>query len=311
MIYKQYFLRFPNGVHLGQTSLTDSNASFSSDTLFSALYLEALKKSPEDAEWLYAMANEGNLLLSDAFPYSGDEWYVPKPLVRIEGISGQGDSVVKKAFKKLDYIPADKMSQYLEGKLDAPVEAEKLKRVGKHILKTSAAVYEQKDTVPYQVAVQYFNPNCGLHLIIAALDEKMSAHMLDLLDALSFSGIGGKRKSGLGRFEIIREKELPARWFESDGNILMLISTSLPKNDELEAAMTDARYRVVRRSGFVQSSTYADEQLKKKELFMFLPGSCFESRFSGDIYDVSIQGRHPVYRYGKPMFISLTEVAHG
>ena len=85
----------------------------------------------------------------------------------------------------------------------------------------------------------------------------------------------------------------------------MLLSTALPRDDELENALLGASYLLERRSGFVFSEQYADDLRKKMVLYVFSSGSCFENRFEGDIVDVSDGGNHKVYRYAKPMFIGL------
>ena len=69
--------------------------------------------------------------------------------------------------------------------------------------------------------------------------------------------------------------------------------------------MQDARYLLQRRSGFIASDDYSDKNVKKNDLYTFAAGSAFKNSFSGDIYDVSGNGRHPVYRYAKPFFIGL------
>ena len=70
-------------------------------------------------------------------------------------------------------------------------------------------------------------------------------------------------------------------------------------------AMEGASYNLVRRSGYIASSAYADEWKRKKDLFVFAAGSCFEKRFKGNIYDVSIDGRHPVFRYEEALFMEV------
>lgn len=85
----------------------------------------------------------------------------------------------------------------------------------------------------------------------------------------------------------------------------MLLSTALPKNGELEAALDGATYLLERRSGFVASDRYADEWRKKRDLYVFASGSCFVNRFNGDVIDVSDGGGHGVYRYAKPVFIGI------
>ena len=85
----------------------------------------------------------------------------------------------------------------------------------------------------------------------------------------------------------------------------MLLSTALPRDEELEKSLEGATYLLEKRSGFVSSDKYADEQRKKKDMYVFMAGSYFVNCFDGDIYDVSEGGSHPVYRYAKPMFMGV------
>lgn len=67
--------------------------SFCADTLFSALYMEAMKLGA--AEEFYTQAQAGKLLFSDAFPYIGDQYLLPKPMLYVEP-KEKGNSVDKK-----------------------------------------------------------------------------------------------------------------------------------------------------------------------------------------------------------------------
>lgn len=74
---------------------------FMQDTFFSALFQEALKFGKEK-EFL-SRIEEGKLLFSDAFPYMGKCFYIPKPVIHIEPKADQeqGNSRKKKLFKNL------------------------------------------------------------------------------------------------------------------------------------------------------------------------------------------------------------------
>ena len=85
----------------------------------------------------------------------------------------------------------------------------------------------------------------------------------------------------------------------------MTLSAALPHMEELEQALDGATYQVIKRSGFVDSVRYAKEQQKHRTLYLLAAGSCFRSQFKGDIYDVANEGSHPVYRYGKPLFLGV------
>lgn len=69
MVYQLYKLEFLNNVHFGKNSLNDAEISFSADTLFSALCIEALKSG--ELKKLYEITQKGELVISDAFPYQG------------------------------------------------------------------------------------------------------------------------------------------------------------------------------------------------------------------------------------------------
>ena len=79
-----YRLRFNTPVHFGSSdsalSLYESEDHFRADTLFSALCHTALQLYGNDGSGkLPDMAKTGRLLLSDAMPWAGDAYYLPKP----------------------------------------------------------------------------------------------------------------------------------------------------------------------------------------------------------------------------------------
>ena len=85
----------------------------------------------------------------------------------------------------------------------------------------------------------------------------------------------------------------------------MSLSVSMTDGRELEDIIPNAKYELIKRSGFVYSENYADSPLKKRDMYCFKGGACFDKRFSGKIFDVSDNGRHPVYRYAKPLLIGI------
>ena len=76
-------LSFPAGLSLGDGRLSDSSIKLFADTLFSALCIESLGKRGSLQNFV-DLAKNGDLKLSDAFPYIGDELYAPKPLIRVK-----------------------------------------------------------------------------------------------------------------------------------------------------------------------------------------------------------------------------------
>ena len=131
----------------------------------------------------------------------------------------------------------------------------------------------------------------------------------ELFENLSYSGIGGKRSSGYGRFEVTVSgggEPLIQKLQTMNAKKYMSLSVSLPAERELDEVIAGAEYLTVKRSGWVGSVSYADTMRKKKDTYMLAAGSVFSRRFSGDIFDVSDGGKHPVYRYGKPMLMAIS-----
>ena len=302
MNYKIYKLAFTAPVHFGNGSLDESALNFCADTLFSALYIEALKLGMED-EFYDAVKNE-KLLFSDAFPYIKEQYFLPKPMLYVEPRE-QGDSKQKKQYKKLKYIPAEKLSDYLSGKVNP--EDCSIHELGHAYSQVMAAVRRDDDTLPYRVGNYLFNDGNGLYIIAAMENEDVQFLLEDLLDSLSYAGIGGKRNSGKGRFVLHNGTSTNCllNLLSKKSNRYMLLSSALPQQGELEAALADAAYLLQKRSGFVYSQNYAEEQMKKRDLYTMQAGSCFAAPFHGDIYDVNEGGSHAVYRYAKGLFLGV------
>lgn len=303
MNYKIYKMIFIQGVHFGDHSLEKSEITFQADTLFSALCIEALKIDKLDE--LLESVKEDHLVFSDAFPYMGQEFFIPKPMKKIEQVVQSEDVTTRKKFKKLEYIQVSLLDQYLKGQY--PInKGSDIKKLGVHALKTSASIRGNEEAVPYRVGIYRFKEENGLYIVVGYDSQEILDLFDELFEMLSLSGIGGKKNSGLGHFDLeIAElpKELNKR-LNTKGEV-MTLSVSLPTGKELEDVLDDSRYLLVKRSGFVDSYTYSKEQRRKKDIYLFKSGSCFNKTYQGDIYNVSSGGSHPVYKYAKPLFMGV------
>ena len=302
MQYSIYKLEFQTGVHFGTGMLNESAYTFQADQLFSALYIEALKMNCEKE--LFDCVKNGKLLFSDAFPYFGQQYMIPKPMLYVEP-KVKGISEQKKKYKKIQFIPVEQLEDFLDGTMD--LDGEIFKGYGTYMQQSMVNVRNNEETLPYRVGTFYFSENCGLYIIVAYESESEKTLADNLLEGLSYTGIGGKKSVGLGKFNLLRGKmsKCMQEHLERDSNKKILLSVALPRDEELECALNGASYQLSKRSGFVASSDYADEWRKKKELFVFVSGSCFEQLFEGDVYDVSDGGSHPVYRYAKSLFMGV------
>lgn len=306
MDYCLYKFDFQTAVHFGINSLEKVNYTFSADTLFSALCIESMKMGEDYLEKLLTLVKSNRISFSDGFPYMNDKFFVPKPYLQIKS-ENDGNSTIKKAFKKLEYIAIEDFDTYLSGSYDV-FKADDFDELGKYEVRVAASIRGEEETKPYRIGLFKFYENCGLYIIVGYSSEEDLFYVEELLEGLSYTGIGGERSSGYGKF-LLKKKTIDEKLrnrIENRGEVNMLLSVALPKDSELDSALEEASVSVEKRSGFIESSKYADTQRRKKDLYMFKSGSCFVNLFEGDVYDVSNgQGNHPVYRYAKPMFMGV------
>ena len=73
------------------------------------------------------------------------------------------------------------------------------------------------------------------------------------MSSLQYSGLGGKRSSGFGRFELDIQNiplELSDRLTKNHSDKVMSLTTALPVDADLEEAMEDGHYLLTKSSGF-------------------------------------------------------------
>ena len=351
MPYYLYKLRFLTPVHFGGDKpgigIEKVSPSCHADTFFSAICNEAVSLYGEKfLEELVETAGKGEFLLSDLFPYySGDggkddfRLCLPKPallLNREEDINPsqlpESDSTQKKKMKKLAYIPIRQWEDYLtyiagksknfECDLNSTTETGEPKVVisEEAVIPRVAVSREGKDATPYFIGAHIFSECSGLYFITKLKSEELKKTFDVIISSLQYSGIGGKRTSGYGKFQLADDVvELdPEEYTTEDDRILaemlsdktfphyMALSVISPYPDEITPELqNNSFYTLIPRSGFVNSRNYSEIPLKRKSIVMLGAGSCFPVRLKGHIPDVSEQGGHPVYRYGMAMMMGV------
>lgn len=306
MNYKIFKFSFKTGVHFGQGSLADGEFTLGADTIFSALCHEAMNwNGPQEVEKLVDLIRKNRVRFSDGLPFIGDELYLPKPMAAIA--DGQtGDSTIKKAFKKLKYIPVLELRTYLAGEMEPSLIARRMELIGESDVKTLVSGRGLEE--PYKVGYFRFKSDSGLYMIMGYTEQTELDYVERLLFSLSYSGIGGKISSGFGKYDMQSEavsEELMLLLKGAAHGPYMLLSGAMATNEELEGIVPESRYLLIKRSGFISSKTYSTTEEKKRDFYLFKAGSCFVKQFEGDLFDVGNNGQHPVFRYAKPMFLEV------
>ncbi len=305
MSLKTIKLCFDKPVHFGNKRLGESGFTISSDTLFSALFIEAIHLNL-DTDFLLE-----DLLISDTFPFKDNTLFLPKPMIHIK--SDKEDLTDKKLFKKLKFIPVDMFKQYLYGDCNGDDVRDFIDWLDigttSTITKVALESLEAKqigNSQPYNVGIHSYSDNSGIYFLAKGNQETFSKLSI-LLESLQHAGLGGKRKSGYGKFSFeMYEDEDIEDLFKEKGEFNILLSTAMVnKNEDLESVLKEAQYLLKKRSGFVQSQNYSNQLVKKKDFYSFTAGSVFSTPFKGGVFDVSNQGNHPVYRYAKAFWLEV------
>lgn len=328
MNYCLFNLSFTSPVHFGDSelahSLDTSGMTCHADTLFSALCHAAYSiGGTQKVEWLINEAKQDRLRLSDCMPFDRKHFYLPRPYwlpkKKLELQSGD-----RKALKKAEWIPASEMECCLaalrgERAYDW-LNAKNKSSFGKDITTERAAVIESEDANPYAVGAYCFAENTGLYFILQYQSSEEKDTIETLAEALGYSGIGGKSSSGYGKFTLddpilLNDPEDPydddTVWLytalhNEAANHCLLVSTALPAAGELDHALENSNFQLLRRGGFSHPISSNSSLRKKKTQYLFSPGSVFTYRFSGDIFEVGQTELHKIYRYGRPIFLGVT-----
>lgn len=292
-------------VHFGNGNLNESIGSFNASRLYSSLFLESLKLNV-DKEFLN-LSKSANFFLSDSFPLKDGEFYLPKPIgypkIPLNSESTRETRRKAKRSKKLRYIKYTDMEDYVEGNCDVD------KLDGTDSFFSKSTVVTKKGIDPYEVGITNFKTS----LYILTIKHKQ----LDMLmNSLQYSGIGGKRSSGYGRFTV-EKLDIPDEFSknivvnDSEYGVYMTLSTSIPNNDELDAVLPTAEYLLEKSSGFAYSST-SRNLLRKQDLYKFAVGTTLTKTYNGNIFDVRPDDfPHPVWNYAKGLFYKLPYLDRG
>lgn len=226
--------------------------------------------------------------------------------VRVDDNEKQGNSRQKKMFKNLKYIPVNTVEAFINGTF--PEEhMEDMQYLGTNGMKVSVGIRGMEEPQPYRVSTYHFTDGSGLYIIAGMESEKDQECLDELFESLQYTGLGGKKSSGMGRFKC-RVCDIPREMKEQltqKASMHLLLSTALPEDEELEDILKGATYSLLKRSGFIDSQTYATQQMRKSDIYVFSAGSCFVNTFKGKVIEERNGGTHPIFRYAKAFFMGV------
>ena len=328
MSYFLYQLCFDGPVHFGDTSLggglEQAGWTYTSDTLFSSICTELAEQGEYKLlDDFVRLALEGELLLSDLFPYQlavGDEpqLFLPVPYIYLENNRKYVSltleeakilSARRKKSKKQLYCRVSELQPYCDSlRAGMQYEPAAVIELGNEFITTKVNCRGEQP-LPNFVKGNVFQPGVGLY-IIARLPDDFGEMFQNILCSLGLSGIGGKRSSGFGRFHLQDDGlvlEDAYDWYvdtkalhtmlTGEHRRYMCLSSVLPAADELTTVQAGT-YKLRKVSGF-------SEGIKRDSGYMLEAGSCFADRLQGQLAEMGSQAGHPGWRYGKGLSAGL------
>ena len=226
-------------------------------------------------------------------------------------------TVERKAVKKLAWIPASKFDRYTASLHSGTYPLDELDQsFGQAYEQTKASVTDGADAKPYFVGLYRLHAGCGLYVLCACEGNDQLKMLKELFTLLGLSGIGGRTSAGYGRFHLDGEpiclntaEDASLRWMlqalERGTAPYLLLTSSLPTGEEMDAALEGAAFQLARRGGFA-STEWVETPVKKQTQYFLTAGSVLQHTYQGELCDVGIGVPHPVYRYSKPLFMGVT-----
>lgn len=344
----------PRGAfHVGErgVGMEETSVVIHSDTVFSALCV-ALRETghalnPLLKRWPRAMTRGEAVDLapgdwpppfavSSAFPYAGDVYFLPRPLLTLVGLSESEVPGLGKRLKKVRFVSEQVFAAIVNAQplgpllgsfipegaslqdgavMAAVAEVEQLRRRFADPL-SGATRFWSKDTASrvaldrkstrsqvYGVGRVTFAAGCGLALLVAYNDESLRPSVERALRVLGDAGLGGERSSGHGQFslEVAGAYQPPAVQVP---NGYTLLSLYWPTRHEVAGGVLDAAsYGLLMRRGWVSSPDGSN--LRRRSVRMLSEGSVLRRLPQGALADVkpldpfpATNVPHDVWRYG-------------
>jgi CRISPR-associated protein Csm4 len=314
-------LTFYDRVHFGSlgVGLENTEEILHSDSLYSALChaWSALFGAEDLAQLIARFHSAPPFVLSSAFPYMRETYFLPKPMSRAPGFEDENiRQEYGKEIKKTSYLSREIFTAWTRGEAFDPEKLSNdrviLTQLGtKELIPRVALGRENARSEIFHVGVVKFAVEAGLYILIRVEDETLLPRLRAALTLLGEMGVGGERTYGLGRFSVVLDHAGTEWAFAEDVGTPRYLTLSLftPPPQELSHLGSNTAYALIERKGWIHSP-YTYRQLKRKTVVMFTEGSVFEHPLPGQVLNVTpaawdSTASHPIYRFAHPFYVSV------
>lgn len=347
MTTRLYELTFEAPVHFGEDSsgLERSQEFLHSDTLFSAVCYgwAAVYGGPalQNDLMLEPLAGDAAativppLILSSAFIFSHNTYFLPKPMIPLSDADRTfllDRPELAKKVKESRFLPVQLWRRWLEldpsnrkcpifidNDTDMAAVSEYKTTYHERLLVRNRRPRAGGDTTPYICSGIVYSEGCGLYFLARfspeAEDSGLPAKFETVLDFLADNGIGGERSSGYGVFKCHKktgEEFDPTSIFgnldvgeDPAGYVLLSVASPQLADDQTLEASGWAGYDMVRRRGYPTPLQSGTGSKRRQNLIFLIEGSAFRGAIapSGRVWkvldgDIDSKSDYPIYRSG-------------
>ncbi|MGB9866204.1 type III-A CRISPR-associated RAMP protein Csm4 [Fervidobacterium gondwanense] len=306
-------LKLKGPLHIGYLDgvFEVSEATIHADTIFGGLIngynlLFGEQKTNDLIEKIKESNSE--LLISSAFFYVGNKYFLPRPKGETFGLEDKIQQVKK--IKKIKFVEETILTESKsvgEENLSLPFlladKAQKELEEFYIILKRPRVMVARNyaESNIFYFSEVHFKEDSGLWFYLKVSDD-IEKEILAALKLLSDEGIGGDRTYGFGQFDY----DLIPISLPEHGENYLLLSPYIPDSEDYEENSKEITkfakaYELRYRTGYIHNS-----DKKAKRVTMFAEGSIFTKPVKGKILDVTpdnFEYDYRVYRYGKAFLL--------
>jgi len=329
MLTAVYRLTFTAPFHLGgkgNAHYQDSDYFIHSDTLSAAILLAWAEIDSSIASDSF---ENPPFLLSSAFPYFEQFYFLPRPLNSYALNLTKAQLPLANLLKKINWLDFDLWQQLIAQPNQWPANFYYLPKNQLAISENAAQVIIEQHQTPlshfqlwateelarapverltgkalteqaFQLARIYYAPQGGLYFIARFNDEQTKQNFASALTWLGDSGIGAGRSNGQGTFTWTEgHLLLPAPQPEQPAIALSLVT---PAPEEAQTPwLTGASYELINRSGWISGS-----KQRKPTLRCIREGSYFPRPLTGKMVSLGTHPNkgHPIFRDGRGFWVN-------
>lgn len=270
-----------------------------SDTIFGAV-ANAIAYLNLDINEFIEKTRNGEISLSSALPYKGNELFFPPPMVKPE-VDGNEKDFMKKYRKS--FLRRDAFENVLKGERVSDNSSMANIEHFVHYVDIASVTLDRitKNSGLYIYTVITLKKGCGLYVLVDSSDGDFKKFVRPAFKLLADEGIGGNRTTGFGHFDFEVE-DLSIKSVESD--YFATLSLAVAERHNLVS------YDLIKRGGYVFSRTGKD--VLKPLFFMLREGSVVRND-TGKLLDIDDYGNfselvgHKVFVYAKVFPVGISD----